>query len=162
MSQTFRSRDEQMADLADCLIKDGSGFHRSTIDYTAYSFIEEAEVRGAAEERAKAAEGQEPVAWQYEAEGLGEWINREVGYGPYIWRLCCSHYKPDMGRPSYRNLSPLYDRPANVAALEARVKELEGVCRHVVWTVEEHGLGSRGHDSAVQAARAALTREGGE
>ncbi|GEM18009.1 hypothetical protein NBRC3293_2506 [Gluconobacter oxydans NBRC 3293] len=46
--------------------------------------------------------------------------------------------------------------------LKERVEDLERVCRHVVWTGEEHGLGSRGHDSAVQIARSALTREGGE
>lgn len=106
MSQTFRSRDEQMADLADCLIKDGSGFHRSTLDYTAYSFIEEAEARGAAE------------------------------------------------------------ASANVAALEARVKELETRERKdqevIHWLAEK----LKQTDPAAKAdyellARAALTREGG-
>ena len=53
------------------------------------------------------------------------------------------------------------DKNANIAALEVRVEVLEGICRHVLWTKEEYGLGSRGHDSAVQAARAALAREGG-
>lgn len=62
MTQTFRSRNEQVADLTNCLTKDCSGFHRSTIEYTASSFIEEAEARGAAKERGKGAVELRPMS----------------------------------------------------------------------------------------------------
>lgn len=98
----------------------------------------------ASEQRRKDAEGQEPAGKVIATFESGQFM---VDPHPQINRVKTGEY--------------VYTRPANVAALEARVKQLEGICRHVIWTEEEHGLGSRGHDSALQAARAALTHEGG-
>lgn len=118
-SAEFRTREEQIGALA--LAMDAA-YPRTVAEM----HISEAEARGAAEQRRKDAERAEPVAWQYEVKGLGEWQNGEVGYGPDVWRLKCGYIKPDRDDPDYRSLSPLYDHPANVATLEARVKELEG------------------------------------
>ncbi|MFT9115436.1 MAG: hypothetical protein ABF443_15295 [Acetobacter malorum] len=190
-NSAFRSREAQEDSLTYHLggLQAAKNFRR-----LARAMIQEAEARGAEEQRRKDAEVCEAV-YQYQ-------------YSDQSW---C-----DTSREAYERhtaLDPndtriLYTRPANVAALEAalkaigdevlegsepfrhavvrilktvgidplngaepedmeitlkeRVEDLERVCRHVVWTEEKYGLGSRGHDSAVQIARSALTHEGAE
>lgn len=159
--QNVRTRDEQVQWMGRCI--------RASADHPSLEgFLREhiriAEARGAAEEqRRQYAEGVIHIVFDgfpspdgpkfVEVENpkgfsisVGEWRKRDDGLCELVI----------LGQ--YEGLAVL---GAKNDLLEARVKELEGVCRHVVWTEEEHGLGSRGHDSAVQASRAALTREGG-
>ena len=158
--QHVRTRDEQVETLAfEIALWGKSNLHERRA--VAEKNLKEAEARGAAEQRRKDAEGCE--RWEFEEpeyhdQGMGcgledRGIHDRYQAMEYGWEQAVE-------RCIERIPEELYARPANVAALEARVKVLEGVCRHVVWTEEEHGLGSRGHDSAVQAARAALTRIG--
>ena len=132
--QNVRTREEQAETLAfEIALWGKSNLHERSV--VAAKNLREAEARGAAEQRRKDAEG----VYQILNED-GEWSF--VSQDEYLQ-------------------APYEGRRLTPAALETRVKQLEGICRHIVWTEEEHGLGSRGHDSALQAARAALTREGG-
>lgn len=103
-SAEFRTREAQVADLSSLFFNfcDPRGVARSQ--------ILEAEARGAAEQRRKDAEGAEPVAW----------IIAQGFYVPFV-TLDAGLLR---GRP-HSVITPLYTRPANVAALEDRVKELE-------------------------------------
>ncbi|OAJ67735.1 hypothetical protein [Gluconobacter cerinus] len=121
--QSVRTRDEQVEALAKRL---RVGFKNGIVSRSmADGYIKEAEARGAEEQRRKDAEGQEPVAWRYEIKRMGYWVSREVGYGPRVWEWYWDGEKPDITHPDYRNVSPLYDRPANVAALEAEIASLK-------------------------------------
>ncbi|GAB6853039.1 hypothetical protein [Asaia astilbis] len=73
-----------------------------------------AEARGAAEQSRKDAEGQEPVG--YVVARLQELFTKPDN--PLVAAMIFS----SIDAP---HIQPLYDRPANIAALEARVKELE-------------------------------------
>ena len=53
------------------------------------------------------------------------------------------------------------EKQKRINTLEAEIAELKKALRHVTWTASEYGLGKIGHESAVNRARAALTREGG-
>lgn len=119
----FRTREEQIETMTVHYME--AGFPINAARRLARDGVAEAEARGAAEQRRRDAEGAEPVAWQYEVKGLGEWQNSETGYGPDIWRLKCGYIKPDQDDPDYRKISPLYKCPANVAALRDRIKEFE-------------------------------------
>lgn len=79
---------------------------------------------GAAEQRRKATAGQEPVAWSYEAKS----------YESGLWVRCATAYEPIFKTASRRNIRPLYTHPANVAALEARIAELEAEKADAGWT----------------------------
>lgn len=81
----------------------------------AEAYIEEAEARGAAEQRRKDAEGQEPVAW-------GDFAFMKKGQ-PFT-----AYLKPPHADPKF-NL-PLYTRPANIVALESRIAELKEAEQH--------------------------------
>ncbi|RUT25359.1 hypothetical protein C0V97_12310 [Asaia sp. W19] len=119
-SAEFRTREAQTDALARAIGPEKI-FHllnqsyREEIMARASSHVLEAEARGAAEQRrkdAEDAEGAEPVGWQYQ-NAYGDW--HPILKGSPEWYI--------------RNGSivrPIYTRPANVAALEVRVKELEG------------------------------------
>ena len=77
--------------------------------------ITEAEDRGAEEQRRKDAEGQRPVAWQV----------RDMRGGAWTWKKCSERAHEEYKKHSTIETRELFCRPANVAALEARVKELE-------------------------------------
>lgn len=199
MSQTeqnkpVRSRDEQIVGFATMLMalaasKPADGDPEAAME-TAKNHITEAEARGAAEQRRKDAEGQEPVAWRYEVKRMGYWVSREVGYGPRVWEWYWDGKRPDPTDPDCRNVSPLYERPANVPALEARIAELEGALKEAASALEQVTDGERGGyrarngkfvslqmsdgeradiihadvttecEGALETVRAALTREG--
>ena len=131
--------------------------------------IVKAEARGAEEQRRKDAEGQEPVAWQRFSPHAKQWLDVGEDY--------LDHYR-GMGQA----IRCLYTAPTHVARLVSRIAELteaeqlaradaeaskareeklKKALRHVTWTASEYGLGKIGHESAVNRARAALTREGG-
>ncbi|WP_041242747.1 hypothetical protein [Gluconobacter oxydans] len=108
-NSAVRTREEQVKLFGDMVEELGS------VGDNSYGWvrreIEAAEARGAAQQRRKDAEGQEPVAW-VDAEDLpSEECQR---------RPCHLILKRT---PIYS--TPLYTSPANIAALEARVKELE-------------------------------------
>lgn len=62
---------------------------------------------------------------------------------------------------SYGFGAAFVDVADRVDALEAEIADLKKALRHVTWTASEYGLGKIGHESAVNRARAALTREEG-
>lgn len=114
--------------------------------------IKEAEARGAEEQRRKDAEAQVPVAWIFHARLRGT----------SAWRTFVDTNRPEENPSNIRNVSPLYDRPANVSALEARVKMLEGDRDRLfaaLRTIASTGGATVGW--MRRTARAALTREGG-
>ncbi|GBR43262.1 hypothetical protein [Gluconobacter roseus] len=102
------------------------------------------------------AEGQEPVAW-IDASELPERENN----------MACSTASLSPLKSHYETTA-LYIRPANVAALEARVKVLEEEnekFRNALFYIDETAKGfwdPKGHKDCIEIARAALTREGGE
>ncbi|MFT9381112.1 hypothetical protein [Gluconobacter sp. P5B12] len=178
--QNVQTRDEQIDALAKAIGPEKiyrllSDEYRAGIDARALQHILEAEARGAEEQRRKDAEASDEAL----DEVMVERDNAEEFIGKFAERVLGHSVE---WSSSYGFGSAFIDVADHVDALEAeiaslkeaeqlaradaeaskaRVKVLEGICRHVVWTEEEHGLGSRGHDSAVQVARAALTREGG-
>ncbi|GFE97725.1 hypothetical protein [Gluconobacter sp. Gdi] len=108
--QNVRTRDEQIDALADGIAREG---YADTPDYAlAERHILEAEARGAEEQRRKDGEGQKPVAWHY--------YDEEDDDGRGGWRYSSSKLSS-----RYEDVHPLYDRPANVTALEARIAELK-------------------------------------
>jgi len=138
-SAEFRTREAQVADLA-FEISDWKSYDDNEDITIARAHAEEFEARGAAEQRRKDAEGD-----------YGDWLPidrapkdgttilvpvKHIGADVVLWDLNGwrettnmllmrdppTHWMP---LPSF----PSEDRPANVAALEARVKELEGALR---------------------------------
>ncbi|GBR19718.1 hypothetical protein [Asaia spathodeae] len=71
-----------------------------------------------AEQRRKDAEGAEPVAYR--------WAYDVPKGRDSLWHFGGDLPEPRPERPEPKHVTPLYTRPANVAALEARVVELEG------------------------------------
>jgi len=115
--QNLRTRDAQITALATMLMalaacKPANGDPNLAME-SAKNHVLEAEARGAAEQRRKDAESDRPSAyrWTY---GIGE-----------KWRFA---EKPPTATSAARKpkfVSPLYTRPADVTALEARIVELE-------------------------------------
>ena len=110
-NEPVRSRDRQIVGLG-ARIFVGMRNHTDS-KCEAQRHIEEAEARGAEEQRRKDAEGQEPAGYasrgalEHLATRSAPRVQNLYGYSDNRWDI------------------PLYTHPANVAALEARVKELE-------------------------------------
>lgn len=153
--QNMRTRDEQIETLAfEIALWGKSNLHERRA--VAEKNLKEAEARGAAEERAKAEKALIDPATVHQ-----------------------NLLRGGIAKPSWEQIKHLY--PANVAALEARVKELEGDAARFAWVAENtgcfwYGLPGFGPErgrsyenrmkdlrSAIDRnmARAALTREGG-
>ena len=123
--------------------------------------LAEAEARGAEEQRRKDADGQEP---------FGYLITEHSGDGNQSATTFTKHpvSPEDMSELQLTSL-PVYDRPANVAALEARVKELdEAIQFHdrvkAASVSEKIAVGQDAYnrmDAAMRSVVAALKREGG-
>jgi hypothetical protein len=68
---------------------------------------------------------QEPVAWEYECLGIGDWVSDgpdDLGdYGPDQWRLHCDHQYPT--GLVYRNVRPLYAAPVITADERAAIRK---------------------------------------
>ncbi|WP_215745948.1 hypothetical protein [Gluconobacter sp. P1C6_b] len=110
-NKPVRTRDEQIEALASQFGEEGTFSYVDDRD-AATQHIAEAEARGAAEQRRKDAERQEPVAWAIPGQLPSEaFPHCEL----VLYRRKASH-----------NTLPLYTHPANVAALEDRVGKLEG------------------------------------
>ncbi|MBF0858820.1 hypothetical protein HKD24_06280 [Gluconobacter sp. LMG 31484] len=106
-TETKRSREEQVQALA-CMFPNGP---TPMAIKTAENYNRESEARGAAEQRRKDAEGNNPRFFiQHDGGGLWEYTQED-------W-LADDYYTPE-------NKFVFFDRPANVAALEARIAELE-------------------------------------
>ncbi|WP_336717496.1 hypothetical protein [Asaia bogorensis] len=116
-SAEFRTREAQVTDLA-FEISDWKSYDDNEDIPLARAHLIEAEARGAAEQRRKDAEGVEPFAWvsPEDVDPRNTWCNGN-GYG---FRILEHH---SIQTPTAT--IPLYTGPANVAALEDRVKELE-------------------------------------
>lgn len=111
-NSAVRTREEQIEDLTSLFGEEGTFTFVDDRDAATKHILEaeaEAEVRGAEEQRRKDAEGQEPVMWQ-----------KQHIDGTWSWTTCHAFHEAN-GTPT----RGLYTRPANVAALEARVQELE-------------------------------------
>ena len=108
-NEPVRSRDEQIEDLASQIFF-GARNHTDGM-FEAKRHIEEAEARGAAEQRRKDGEGQEPVYQVYRGDYYG-WFDCKK-----------SEWEEDDRDPEHKRV--LYTHPANVAALEGRIAELE-------------------------------------
>jgi len=113
-SAEFRTREAQISSLAFHLHENTCDVCWSIAGIMAEEFILEAEARGAAEQRRKDAEGAEPVG--YVLAGLKELFSNPAD------PLSAAMILASKDAP---HIVPLYTRPANVSALEARVKELE-------------------------------------
>jgi len=149
--QNVRTRDKQVAKMFTALepvsnfwrAKDPDG--KQLREYLEACIIT-AEARGAAEQRRKDAE----IAGYLSLE-LATVLRRKFP-GAAVTLSAHKTHTRDI---------PVYYSPPNVAALEAEIADLKKALRHVTWTASEYGLGKIGHESAVNRARAALTREGG-
>ncbi|GBR20964.1 hypothetical protein [Asaia spathodeae] len=129
------------------------------------------------EQRRKDAEGAEPVGYR-----MGP-LKSSPDNGPWLSTTWLIQAAPPPPMPGVR-IEPLYTRPANVAALEARVRELEGAItalfdgqacfenlgfedpplRVVVYDDEQVAAGKDPIGVAVKGAKiiAAALRDGGE
>lgn len=112
--QNVRTRDEQIDALAKAIGPEKiyrllSDEYRAEINACAKRHILEAEARGAAKEREVARKGHTPFGWADKTEMR---VNMPFACWP----------KPPSNDP--RLTIPLFTRPANVAALEARIAEL--------------------------------------
>lgn len=158
MEQNVRTRDEQLE----------SRYPRNAV-YSTLSFglfkreLIEAEQRGAAEQRRKDVEGSRSVhQWRLTADD--EWVN------------AVDLVELEQVRNGYPNSETrtLYTHPANVAALEARIAELEAAIQDYfdarvgceIECVSRTGEPERRAKEAARAVlraalRASLTREGG-
>ncbi|GBR02131.1 hypothetical protein ACFFGF_04945 [Asaia lannensis] len=152
----FRTREAQIDSLTFHLHEATCDVCWSVARTMAEGFILEAEAQGAAERRREDAEGTEPFAW-------GVTLDIEMGY-PFL-----AHKTPISPIPA-RNV-PLYVRPANVTALEARVKELEGALSYLkdealrfadMYPQSSDMRNTFGVFASKIAARAAALRVGGE
>jgi len=118
-SAEFRAREAQVDEIHDLTARSvchgRSDFPSDIFRVYLEVHLLEAEARGAAEQRRKDAEGAEPLAWQ--------WF--KLIPGTVHWRIVLDSEKP-LNADRVTNLTPLYAKPPNVSALEARVKELEG------------------------------------
>ncbi|KXV12591.1 FAD-binding protein [Gluconobacter oxydans] len=178
-NKPVRSREEQISALWDALAEGKSHPNSDIYSNAAAAHVDEAEARGAAQQRRKDGEGQEPVAW-IDASELPERGNNmgtsEASLSP---------------RKTHYETTPLYTHPANVAALEGRIAELEGALKEAAIALEQVKDGERGGyrsrngkfvsiqmsdgeradiihsdvttecERALEIARAALKREGG-
>lgn len=123
-SAEFRTREAQKAALAEAL---EDGMSRSASAEEAERYIAEVEARGAAEQRREDAEGA----------GADAWVPVHPKHGN-LWTMTTND--PNRERlPHEYPLAPLYLRPTNVTALEARVKELEGEIAQVKKASFNHG-----------------------
>ncbi|MBF0859380.1 hypothetical protein HKD24_09155 [Gluconobacter sp. LMG 31484] len=149
-NSAVRTREEQIEALTSQFGEEGTFSYVDDRD-AATRHILEAEARGAAEQRRKDAEEQEPFAYvsQIDAntpkspQGLEQ-------FGEYCDKKC-----------DYFQV-PLYTHPANVAALEARVKELEEAKLTFLRLVSRAQMCvPELYEGWHIDARAALKREGG-
>ncbi|MBS1079141.1 hypothetical protein [Gluconobacter kondonii] len=163
-SKPVRSRDEQ---VESAYLNDGDFTLFQEFDRDDFeNQLKEAEARGAAEQRQKDAENQAPSAWTWQHD-----------HGDIGWRREFSIKEPRGDFDFVRGITPLYTHPANVAALEARIAELEAENRHQRTQILEFRNDDRRIRLAAErvcsvregseifeariALRAALTREGG-
>jgi len=91
----------------------------------------EAEARGAAEQRRKDAEKQEPVAWL-----ISDRLKGKPGCAHIVDRATTNRAYAEYQATLGFDVMPLCSKGSNVAALEARVKELEEVLSHLLETEE--------------------------
>jgi len=105
----------------------------------------EAEARGAAEQRRKDGEGAGPVG-----RVTGHWADGTPMFDSW-----------DTAKPLPLGAF-VYDRPATVAALEARVKELEGALKEAAYALERVKDGERGGYNARNGKFVSLQMSDGE
>lgn len=151
MSQTGQNRSVRTRDQVIQLLTDlKDGFTHTATVPEIYDEIRDqvlAEARGAEEQRRKDAEGQEPVMWQ-----------KQHIDGTWSWTTCHAFHEAN-GTPT----RGLYTHPANVAALEARVQELEKAATDAVALIRNgRPVLARSVLQRVTTDCASLTREGGE
>ncbi|MEW9272365.1 hypothetical protein [Gluconobacter oxydans] len=121
-NSAVRTRDEQIRYFLD-ICEDGALTQQAPTTDFIFRMLLEAEARGAEEQRRKDAEGQEPFAYvSQEDANTPKNVQGLEQFGEY----CDKKYE-------YFQV-PLYTRPANVAALEARIAELEAEKADAGWT----------------------------
>jgi len=150
-SAAFRTREAQIETMTVHYME--AGFPINAARRLARDGVAEAEARGAAEQRRK------------DVEGAVAWVDPTfLPSSDYPWtdaRLLLED--------GTKGTIPLYTRPANVAAHEARVKELEGALRNVRAAIEQADpkvlvctLWMPGPPETVADYISAAVREGGE
>ena len=174
-NQTFRSREEIETELQKLMVHGLRGPNAAWP--VVHRLFDEVRAYGAAEERAKGADEQDPVGYLHvlnngfdPADSVVLSATKDCPWG--ILDECNS---------AKHTFSPVYDRPASAVALEARVKELEDaintVCERIsapAWTIcanthceraEEcrspSECGGTGKPGALRILLAVLKREGG-
>jgi len=147
MSQTeqgkaYRAREVQVAELTTLFLANMSA---EDANKAAEATVQEIETRNAEEQRRKDAEGSIPCHQYFIG---GYWVDcSPERYSQF--RLCPTRI--------------LYSHPANVAALEARVKVLVGALAKVDYAARKDSLiDAERLESVRSIIRATLTREGGE
>jgi len=163
-SAEFRTREAQVARMCQLFhFPDADALNVTSASVITRNILE-AEARGAAEQRRKDAEGNRRIGYLHillmengqELEDFSTYDESELVF-------------PNIDPLHSVRVEPVYTRPANVAALEARGKELEGenkawssaVNNALTWL--ENGRKANARDELRAALRrAAAIREGGE
>ena len=120
-NKPVRSREDQIEALASQFGEEDTFSYVDDRDAAAQHILE-AESRGAAEQRRKDAEGCRAVHQWRPAKGMA-------------WHDCTKKQQDTEASLGYETRT-LYTHPANVAAMEDRVRELEGVILHLLETEE--------------------------
>ncbi|MBF0850474.1 hypothetical protein HKD27_05985 [Gluconobacter sp. R75690] len=116
-NKPVRSREEQIGAIANDWIAEGMG--PDIAHERSAQMVLEAEARGAAEQRWKDAEGQTPFAY----------VDPTDIEQPFV-RLGSADIEIRK-TAAWSYTQPIYTRPANVAAMEARIAELEAWAREL-------------------------------
>ncbi|GBR03254.1 hypothetical protein [Gluconobacter cerinus] len=116
--RTVREQDGQVQEMHADMVKAVCGRRSDYPEDVFRAYLKRhivlAEARGAEEQRRKDAEGDRPVAWQV----------RDMRGGAWPWKQCSESAHEEYKKHSTVETRELFSRPANVAALEARIAEL--------------------------------------
>lgn len=124
------ARDDILAFAAEWFAFDGSDLSDNNLEVQQAAKLKHSPFpEHAAEQRRKDAKGAEPCAYR--------WAYDVPKGRDSLWHFGSDLPEPRPERPEPKHVTPLYTRPANVAALEERVKELEGALRAVGSAIEQ-------------------------
>ena len=159
-NRTFRSREEIETELQKLMVHGLRGPNAAWP--VVHRLFDEVRAYGAAEERAKGADEQDPVGYRHV-------LNNGVDPGDSVVlseTKDCPWGILNEFNSAKHTFSPLYGRPASALALEARVKELEGEREGLVRQLQALRPGKvrpviHSPTRFMDDSRAALKRDGG-